>query len=55
MTMDIAALVRSALIEELEKLRDGVLQLAADLSDLQLWRKPLEPSNSVGHLILHLT
>jgi uncharacterized damage-inducible protein DinB len=32
-----------------------VKQLAEPLSDGELWRKPLEQSNSVGHLILHLT
>jgi uncharacterized damage-inducible protein DinB len=55
MPVDLAALVRTALIEELEQLRDDVNKLAEPLSDAQLWKKPLEPSNSVGHLILHLT
>jgi uncharacterized damage-inducible protein DinB len=47
--------VRSALIAELEELRDEVRKLADGLSDSQLWKRPFEPSNSVGHLILHLT
>jgi uncharacterized damage-inducible protein DinB len=47
--------VQTALIEELESLRDGVLQVVQGLSDQQLWHKPLEQSNSVGHLVLHLT
>jgi uncharacterized damage-inducible protein DinB len=55
MTADIAALARAALTGELEKLRDEVRQAADGLSDAELWRKPLEPGNSVGHLILHLT
>src|SRR4051795_8323156 len=55
MTADVTALTRSALIGELERLRDGVRELAALLSEPELWKKPVEPGNSVGHLILHLT
>jgi uncharacterized damage-inducible protein DinB len=55
MTVDIVALTRSGLIGQLEKLRDEVRQVADGLNDTELWRKPLEPGNSVGHLILHLT
>jgi uncharacterized damage-inducible protein DinB len=55
MAGELGAAVRSALVEELEELRDGVLQLVDGLSDQQLWKKPLEPGNSVGHLVLHLT
>jgi uncharacterized damage-inducible protein DinB len=55
MATDVADLARTALIGELEKLRDEVRQVAAPLTEDQLWRKPLEPSNSVGHLVLHLT
>jgi uncharacterized damage-inducible protein DinB len=54
MAVDLTELAKTALIGELEKLRDEVKQLAEPLSDEELWRKPLEPSNSVGHLILHL-
>jgi uncharacterized damage-inducible protein DinB len=43
------------LIGELEQLRDAVRELAEPLSEPQLWRKPVDPGNSVGHLILHLT
>src|SRR5437879_3122756 len=53
--MDPSKLVASALIEELEQLRDDVRQTAEPLSEKQLWAKPVEPGNSVGHLILHLT
>jgi uncharacterized damage-inducible protein DinB len=42
-------------VAELEQLRDGVLEVVDGLSDQQLWQKPLEPGNSVGHLVLHLT
>ncbi len=55
MTADVTALARTALIEELEGLRDGVRQLAEPLAEDVLWRKPVEPGNSVGHLILHLS
>jgi uncharacterized damage-inducible protein DinB len=55
MANDLAELAKAALIGELEKLRDEIRQLADPLSDAELWRKPLAPSNSVGHLILHLT
>jgi len=54
-TASFAATVRSALIAELEELRDEVRKIAEGLTDKQLWQRPLEPSNSVGHLILHLT
>jgi uncharacterized damage-inducible protein DinB len=53
--MDPSKLVCSALIEELEQLRNDVRQTAEPLSEKQLWAKPVEPGNSVGHLILHLT
>src|SRR6516225_12217944 len=55
MPADLTALVRAALIEELEQLRDDVKKLAEPLSEAQLWQRPVEPGNSVGHLILHLT
>src|ERR1700687_4411372 len=46
---------RTRLLVKIEKLRDEVRQIANPLSEPELWRKPLEPGNSVGHLILHLT
>ena len=55
MPTDLTALVRSALIEELEQLRDAVHEVVKPLSDAQLWQKPINPGNSIGHLILHLT
>jgi uncharacterized damage-inducible protein DinB len=55
MAIDVAELAKTALIGDLEKLRDEVRQLAEPLTEKELWRKPLEPGNSVGHLILHLT
>lgn len=55
MSQDITALARMGIIEELERYRDEVRQVAESLSEQELWTKPLDPGNSVGHLILHLT
>ncbi len=55
MATDMTALTQTALIEQLEKLRDEVRSLAEPLSEEAFWAKPLEPGNSVGHLVLHLT
>src|SRR5690348_9115454 len=55
MTTDMTALARTALIEGLEHLRDQVRTLAEPLSEQEFWTKPLDPGNSVGHLVLHLT
>lgn len=55
MSQDFVALARTAVIEELERYRDEVRQVAQSLSERELWTKPLDPGNSVGHLILHLT
>jgi hypothetical protein len=44
MATDVADLAKSALIGELEKLRDEVRLVAEPLTEEQLWRKPLEPS-----------
>lgn len=53
--MDAALLAKTALIDELEELRDAIRAAADPLTDQELWAKPIEPGNSVGHLILHLT
>jgi uncharacterized damage-inducible protein DinB len=55
MAADLVAMSRTALTEELEQLRDGVREVAGPLSEKEIWMKPIEPGNSVGHLILHLT
>ncbi|HTU20416.1 MAG TPA: DinB family protein [Gemmataceae bacterium] len=55
MATDTTGLAKTALIEALEKLRDDVRSLAEPLTEEELWRKPLNPSNSVGHLLLHLS
>jgi hypothetical protein len=55
MTTDLRAVAQGALVQELEGLRDAIRELAGPLSEQELWAKPIEPGNSVGHLILHLT
>jgi uncharacterized damage-inducible protein DinB len=55
MATDVTALAQRALIEALEKLRNDVRELAQPLSEAQFWTKPIDPGNSVGHLVLHLT
>jgi uncharacterized damage-inducible protein DinB len=55
MTADTTALAKTALIEAMEKIHNEVCQLTAPLSDGQFWTKPIDPGNSVGHLVLHLT
>lgn len=55
MAADSTTLAKTALIEALKKLGDDVRNLAEPLSEAQFWRKPIDPGNSVGHLVLHLT
>ena len=55
MTVDMTKLVKEALTGELEQLRDVVRTTAEPLSEEQFWRRPIEPGNSFGHLVLHLT
>jgi len=55
MSSDLATLAKTALIEELEKLRYEVRTLTEPLTEKEFWTKPLDPGNSVGHLVLHLT
>ena len=54
MGTELGQLVKTALIGELEGLAKAVRELAAPLDDKQFWTKPIEPGNSVGHLVLHL-
>jgi uncharacterized damage-inducible protein DinB len=54
-TGSFADAVRSTLIAEMEELRNEVRKLAEGLTDEQIWRRPLEHSNSIGHLMLHLS
>jgi uncharacterized damage-inducible protein DinB len=55
MSAELASLARSAVVEELEALHREVRGAAEALSEEDLWRRPVEPGNSVGHLVLHLT
>lgn len=55
MAADTTALAKTALIEALEKMRDDVRNLADPLTEDQFWNKPIDPGNSVGHLVLHLS
>jgi hypothetical protein len=44
-----------ALARHLETYRDAIRELAGPLSEAEFWAKPVEPGNSFGHLVLHLT
>jgi uncharacterized damage-inducible protein DinB len=52
---ELVRLTQTAVISGLEQLAQAVRQLAEPLTDDELWAKPVEPGNSIGHLILHLT
>lgn len=54
MSVDVLALTKASLVGELERLRDEVKQTVAALSEEAFWRKPVDPGNSAGHLVLHL-
>src|SRR5690348_13794529 len=54
MATETTTLAQTALIEALEKQRDEVRTLAEPLTEQEFWTKPLDPGNSVGHLVLHL-
>lgn len=55
MATDLKTLTCMALITALEKQRDGVVEYVSPLSEQELWAKPVDPGNSIGHLVLHLT
>ena len=55
MSTDLRQVIQASLAGELEGLRDGIRELAGPLSEQQFWAKPIDPGNSVGHLVLHLT
>jgi hypothetical protein len=55
MATDLTAVARATLVGQLEGLRDAVRELAGPLGEGEFWKKPLDPGNSVGHLVLHLT
>lgn len=55
MATDLAKTATAALARHLETFRDAVRELSTPLTEAQFWAKPLEPGNSIGHLVLHLT
>jgi uncharacterized damage-inducible protein DinB len=55
MSADLPSLAKTAVIGELEQLRDALKTAVEPLSEEEFWRKPIEPGNSAGHLVLHLT
>lgn len=55
MSAGLEDLIKTSLIEELETLHREVQQAAEGLSEAAFWARPVEPGNSVGHLVLHLT
>jgi uncharacterized damage-inducible protein DinB len=54
MSADLAQATKQALAANLEELLAAVKELAEPLTEEQFWRKPIEPGNSFGHLVLHL-
>jgi len=55
MSADLEGMLREALIGQLATLHAGVKEQADALTEAQFWVKPIEPGNSFGHLVLHLT
>lgn len=55
MSVDVTVVIKDALIEELELFHREVTDCVTQLPERELWEKPIEPGNSVGHLVLHLT
>lgn len=55
MSEDVVDLLRTSVVQQMEALHAGLMEQAAPLSNEQFWTKPLEPGNSFGHLVLHLT
>jgi hypothetical protein len=55
MATDFAATATTALVRNLEIFHKSAHELAEPLSQSQFWAKPIDPGNSFGHLVLHLT
>lgn len=55
MSSDLLDVARAALPAQLDELHQAIESLAEPLTHEQFWRKPIEPGNSIGHLVLHLT
>jgi uncharacterized damage-inducible protein DinB len=54
MSANLAQATKQALAANLEELLAAVKELAGPLSEEQFWRRPIDPGNSFGHLVLHL-
>jgi hypothetical protein len=55
MSADLVKATQAALTTQLEELRDAIRTLAEPLTEEQFWTTPIDPGNSFGHLVLHLT
>jgi hypothetical protein len=55
MTIDLTRAATEGLVRHLEVLHKAVGEIAAPLTEEEFWAKPLQPGNSVGHLVLHLS
>ena len=55
MSAELLSTVREALAAKMDDYCTEVAQIVEPLHDQQLWKKPVEPGNSIGNLILHLT
>jgi uncharacterized damage-inducible protein DinB len=55
MSAELVELLRANLVTQMETLLAGVKEQAEPLTNEQFWTRPIEPSNSIGHLVLHLT
>lgn len=55
MTATPTQLLRTTLIGQMEELRDAIHSLAQPLSAERFWNRPIQPGNSIGHLVLHLS
>jgi uncharacterized damage-inducible protein DinB len=55
MPADLLTAIKDALSSKLEDYCKEIVDLVEPLNERQLWAKPVEPGNSAGHLILHLT
>jgi hypothetical protein len=53
--MSLSSVIAAAFTQDYERCRRRVHELAASLSDDQLWTKPHPYGNSFGHLVLHVT
>jgi len=55
MNGDLVEAIRASLTSQMASLHAGLKEQSALLTDEQFWQKPIEPGNSLGHLVLHLT